>query len=55
MGLVVLGAIGMYLLISVVVVIGAIDYARKHGKNGAGAGERAKGRRQTLRPRRIDY
>ena len=33
MGLVVLGAIGLYLLISVAVVAGAIGYARKHGKN----------------------
>ena len=32
MGLVVLGAIGLYLLISVAVVVGAIGYARKHGK-----------------------
>jgi len=32
MGLVVLGAIGLYLLISVAVVVGAIGYARRHGK-----------------------
>jgi len=32
MGLVVLGAIGLYLLISVAVVVGAIRYARKNGK-----------------------
>ena len=33
MGLVVFGAIGLYLLISVLVVRGAIGYARKHGKS----------------------
>jgi hypothetical protein len=33
MGLVVFGAIGLYLLISIAVVIGAISYARKHGKS----------------------
>jgi hypothetical protein len=33
MGLVVFGAIGLYLLISVAVVIGAISYANKHGKS----------------------
>jgi hypothetical protein len=33
MGLVVFGLIGLYLLISVAVVIGAIKYARKHGKS----------------------
>lgn len=32
MGLAVFGLIGLYLLISVAVVIGAIRYARKHGK-----------------------
>ncbi len=32
MGLVILGAMALYLLISVAVVAGAIGYARKHGK-----------------------
>ena len=33
MGLAVLGVIGLYLLISVAVVVGVIGYARRHGKS----------------------
>ncbi len=33
MGLVIFGALGLYLLISVAVVVGATGYARRHGKS----------------------